>query len=197
MKTFTCFECKKEFSTATHSNRQRRYCSRECRNASVSRGRTSIDITCAACGKVFRQYPSQSGGKYNRVYCSTECRVKYYSGKGNPLYKGRYKNSHGYIVLRSEMVPEEYHSMLTGARHHVLEHRLVMAQHLGRPLEQWEVVHHKNGVKDDNRIENLELHSQYAHNGISTLEHKRIAALERENAALKARIAELEAKLQG
>lgn len=83
-----------------------------------------------------------------------EIRHEKASGSNHGLWKnGRTKTPSGYIYVRT---PEGFSSMSNGTGY-IMEHRLVMAKHLGRPLLQSENIHHINGQRDDNRIENLQL----------------------------------------
>jgi hypothetical protein len=81
---------------------------------------------------------------------------------------GRVKDRIGYILLWK---PGHPNAGIGHGKQYVLEHRFVMSEHLGRPLEKWEFVHHRNGIKDDNRIENLELLTKHNHRGIVLCPH--------------------------
>jgi len=100
-------------------------------------------------------------------------------GSNNPQWKGgRQKTLAGYIrVFISPDSP--YYSMrrkVKGrASNDILEHRLIMAHHLGRCLYSWEVIHHLNGIKSDNRVENLYLVNRETHKT-----NTRLKALEKE-----------------
>jgi hypothetical protein len=75
---------------------------------------------------------------------------------------GRKINYAGYIMVRLYS-DNPYYSMANTAGY-VFEHRLVMAQELGRCLEDWEMVHHRDSVKTHNEPDNLYLTDASNHN---------------------------------
>lgn len=101
-------------------------------------------IKCDLCGKEFYlgKYRLERSKKH---FCSKECFNKY----ERPHTKENILSTYRMIIRNGERISE---------------HRYIMEQHLGRKLERYEYVHHKNRNKHDNRIENLELMTPTTHN---------------------------------
>ena len=92
-----------------------------------------------------RGVPGYINGHYSRAHNP----MRGMCGAMNPNYRGGcYIDSKGYVVVLN---PERS----SKADKYAYEHRLVMERHLGRRLAPNEQVHHRNGNKTDNRIENL------------------------------------------
>lgn len=109
---------------------------------------------CKKCKKEFKSYPCRK-----RIFCGMYCSniskpqtfKKGHVWVGKLKNNGKNKHSSGYIEIYSPNHP------FKSVRNSVLEHRLVMEKYLKRYLLPTEVVHHKNGIKTDNRLKNLEL----------------------------------------
>lgn len=141
-----------------------------------------VCVKCPDCQRLrWVAHSSLNRLKYNG--CCKNCSKrgeKHWRWKG-----GRYKKKNGYIRMR--LHPNDFFYPMSNKCGEIIEHRLVMAKYLGRCLHTWEIIHHKNGIKDDNRIENLQLVTDDRHRQITLLEIQ-ITALKKENQKLKARL---------
>ena len=129
-----CAYCEKPL-TKKQQQKHIKYCSPKC----FGRARRKIKY-CKVCGKLLTQKQ-----RHNR-FCSVKCSGKWISenqwGDKNPNWHEGRTEKDGYILLRKD-------------NQYILEHRLVMEDFLKRKLKSYEFVHHINGIRDDNRVENL------------------------------------------
>lgn len=144
-----------------------------------------IWYACAQCGKerwaifnVKNKTPKDLICRNCREINQGQWLSETYSWDKSPQWKGgRVKYGDGYILVRLKK-DDFFYPMAKARNGYVLEHRLVMAKQLGRCLHSWEIVHHRNGIKDDNRIENLYLVSDDVNKQIHSLK-QRIVYLEK------------------
>lgn len=175
----TCRVCGKAFeiTPAWARGGRRKYCSRQCNwKASLEGKRVGMKHRPESIQKM-RDHGAKPTGPESHAW------------KG-----GRWYDQHGYVWVALSTLTEAERALATPmapkhgkGRGYIREHRLRMAVMLGRPLQSHEVVHHHNGVKDDNSPSNLFLRDQSSH----TLEHRMI---DRELARLRERVVELEAE---
>lgn len=122
------------------------YCSLRCQRLAL------LERSVRHCENCDSEYKSLD---CRRRYCSVQCarvRGRRYRGADAPNWKGGRTLAAGYVRRRAPS-----HPRTTPRNPYVLEHILVMERLLGRYLAPNERVHHRNGRRDDNRLENLEL----------------------------------------
>ena len=131
----------------------------------------SVDTTCPECGNVRKRIVKKSG---ETIKLCGSCAVskshldnpRVGRAEGHYNWKGGINlNSDGYVVC---YVKKTHHLFPMSANSHraggyILQHRMVMAKHLERCLKPYEIVHHIDGDKQNNNLDNLKLTTREKH----------------------------------
>jgi hypothetical protein len=120
-------------------------------------------VICDNCKNEFDTYPCYSKRNRKHRFCCKKCESEYRS------YKNTFEHWKGGQIAKSTG-----YKYITINGKAIEEHRLVMMKHLGRKLKANECVHHINGDKLDNRIENLMLLTNVEHAKLHSISRSRI-----------------------
>lgn len=127
-----------------------------------------MDRTCRECGAMLVQRTNEKPGRFaGRQFCSRPCAAAAGSRVAqekqlaqDPPAKTIERN--GYLMRWVRGRKQPHGSSITANGTYLYVHRLVMEWHLGRELASNEVVHHVNGDRMDNRLENLRLYQSHS-----------------------------------
>jgi hypothetical protein len=148
-----CLQCSKNYNAI---NSKRKYCSHFCRLIALHINiRKYPEKKCLTCGINIPRKHIKTAKTCSMKCFSSYAKLNFPKGEKHHRFKGEeYSAGGGYLrTYKFYSSRKRYNSI----------HRIVMEEHLGRPLSNKEVVHHINGDKSDNRLENLEVLSISAH----------------------------------
>lgn len=181
----TCQQCGNPYmvSRAWVRNGRRKFCSRQCGNIH----KRSLRAERSARYGVEHSIESKA-----RIAATIKARGQRRAGESSPRWKGgRYLSGGYWKVITAELSGEQRALLapMIPKSGYMMEHRLVVALSLGRPLSAGEVVHHLNGDKLDNRVENLQLVTLPAHSRLHHEMMQELSMLRAENAHLRSLLA--------
>jgi len=156
IKKIICKSCEKQFNQRAGIYHE--YCSDEC--LSKNKKEKSVcelkKCNCQLCESIFT-----TKNNLTAKYCSDKCRslARYRKMTGYPVKSPRVRSQYGngYVNKCGYRAIYRDHPNANSRTKIILEHVFVMSEMIGRPIRKGETVHHKNGVRHDNRPENLEL----------------------------------------